>query len=118
MFKLQLQEFANQSNLEVHISHFPPGTSKWNKVEHKLFCYISNNWRGQPLISVEAIIKLISSTSTTKGLKVTCMRDDNKYEIGKKVSNADFDKINIVREEICPEWNYIISPVNDHIINR
>jgi transposase len=110
MFKLQLQEFANQSNLEVHISHFPPGTSKWNKVEHKLFCFISSNWRGQPLISVEAIIKLISSTSTTKGLKVTCMRDDNKYEIGKKVSDSDFDKINIVREDICPEWNYIIQP--------
>jgi len=110
MFKLQLQEFANQSGIEVHISHFPPGTSKWNKIEHKLFCFISSNWRGQPLISVETIINLISSTTTTKGLKVKCVRDDNKYEIGKKVSDEDFDKINISREEICPNWNYIIKP--------
>jgi transposase len=112
LFKLQLQEFATQSGLEVHISHLPPGTSKWNKIEHKLFCYISSNWKGQPLISVEAIIKLISSTTTTKGLKVTCMRDDGKYEIGKKVSDEDYEKINIKREETCPDWNYIISPIN------
>jgi len=110
MFKLQLQEFSNQSNLEVHISHFPPGTSKWNKIEHKLFCYISNNWKGQPLINVETIIKLIGSTATTKGVKVKCERDDNKYEIGKRVSNKDFGEINIKRESTCPDWNYIIKP--------
>jgi len=112
LFKSQLQEFADQSQLEIHISHFPPGTSKWNKVEHRLFCYISSNWRGQPLLSVETIISLIGSTTTTTGLKVICVKDDNKYEIGIKVSDDDFEKINIERAEICPDWNYIIRPTN------
>jgi hypothetical protein len=109
LFKLKLQEFVNQSNLEVHVSHFPPGTSKWNKVEHRLFCYISNHWKGQPLISIEAIIDLIGSTTTTSGLKVICVKDENAYEIGIKVSDDDFEKINIKRETTCPDWNYIIS---------
>jgi transposase len=110
LFKLQIQEFANQSRLDVHVSHFPPGTSKWNKVEHRLFCYISSHWRGQPLISVETIIDLIGSTTSTTGLKVICVRDDNTYEVGIKVSDDDFAKINLERAEICPDWNYIIRP--------
>jgi len=110
LFKLQIQEFADQSHLEVHISHFPPGTSKWNKIEHRLFCYISSNWRGQPLISIETIIDLIGSTTTTTGPKVICVKDDNTYEIGIKVSDVDFEKINIVRAKTCPDWNYVISP--------
>ena len=110
LFKLQLQEFANASNLEVHVSHFPPGTSKWNKIEHRLFCYISSNWKGQPLINVETIIDLIGSTTTTAGLKVICKRDENTYQIGIKVSDEDFDKINISRDLLCPDWNYVISP--------
>ena len=110
LFKLQLQEFADQSGLEVHVSHFPPGTSKWNKIEHRLFCYISSNWRGKPLISIETIINLIGSTTTTTGLKVKCVKDDKIYKIGIKVSDADFEKINIEREQICSEWNYVISP--------
>lgn len=110
LFKSELQEFANQSGLEVHVSHFPPGTSKWNKIEHRLFCYISSNWKGQPLISIETIISLIGSTTTRAGLKVVCIKDDNKYEIGKKISDADFEEINIKREKICPNWNYTIFP--------
>jgi transposase len=110
LFKLQLQEFANQSNLEVHVSHFPPGTSKWNKIEHRLFCYISSHWRGQPLVSIEAIINLIGSTTTTAGLKVICVKDDNIYEVGIKVSDSDFENINIVNASLCPNWNYVISP--------
>jgi len=110
LFKLQIQEFANQSHLEVHISHFPPGTSKWNKIEHRLFCYISSHWRGQPLISIEAIVNLIGSTTTTAGLKVICVRDEKTYEIGIKVSDDDFEKINIKREKTCSDWNYVISP--------
>jgi transposase len=110
LFKQQLQEFANQSGLDVHISHFPPGTSKWNKIEHRLFCYISSNWRGQPLVDIKTIINLIGSTTTTKGLKVVCVKDDNKYEIGKKVSDEDFAKINLKCETKFPKWNYIISP--------
>jgi transposase len=110
LFKLQLQEFANQSNLEIHVSHFPPGTSKWNKIEHRLFCYISSHWRGQPLISIEAIISLIGSTTTTTGLKVICVRDEREYKIGIKVSDEDFANINIMNLKTCPTWNYIISP--------
>jgi len=110
LFKQQLQEFANQSNLEVHVSHFPPGTSKWNKIEHRLFCYISSNWRGQPLINIETIINLIGNTTTTTGLKVICVKDDNKYVIGKKVSDKDFKKIVIKQDDILPNWNYIIYP--------
>ena len=112
LFKLQLQEFADQSNLEVHISHFPPGTSKWNKIEHRMFCYISSHWKGQPLISVETIIMLIGSTTTTTGLKIICLKDDSLYEIGLKVRDDDFAAINIKNETICPAWNYIISPRN------
>jgi transposase len=110
LFKLQLQEFADQSNLEVHVSHFPPGTSKWNKIEHRLFCYISSHWRGQPLINIETIINLIGSTTTTTGLTVKCVKDDNVYRIGIKVTDEDFGRINLTKEEICPAWNYIISP--------
>jgi hypothetical protein len=112
LFKLQLQEFANQSNLEVHISHFPPGTSKWNKIEHRMFCYISSHWRGQPLISIETVITLVGSTTTTAGLKVICVRDNSIYELGIKVSDADFASINMKSEQICPDWNYTIAPCN------
>jgi hypothetical protein len=110
LWKYQLQEFANITGLEVHISHFPPGTSKWNKIEHKLFCYISSNWKGIPLISIETIIALISNTSTQTGLEVKCIRDDTKYELGIKVSDEDFDKISIIHDVVCPSWNYVISP--------
>jgi len=110
LFKLQLQEFANHSKLDIHVSHFPPGTSKWNKIEHRLFCYISSHWRGQPLISVETIVTLIGSTTTTAGLKVICVKDEHVYEIGIKVSDEDFKHINMNEEAICPDWNYVISP--------
>jgi len=110
LFKLQLQDFANQSQLKVHVSHFPPGTSKWNKIEHRMFCYISSHWKGQPLISVETIITLIGSTTTTTGLKIICVKDDSIYQLGKKVSDEDFAAIKIKYETICSDWNYIISP--------
>jgi hypothetical protein len=92
----------------IYVSHFPPGTSKWNKIEHRLFSYISSHWKGQPLISIEIIIALIGSTTTTSGLKVVCVRDENIYQIGVKVSDSDFERINIEREAICPDWNYVI----------
>ena len=110
LFKFQLQQFAIQSGLEVHVSHYPPGTSKWNKIEHRMFCYISSHWRGQPLVSVEAIISLIGSTTTTGGLKIICVRDDRVYNIGIKVSDEDFAAITIHNEEVCPNWNYVIYP--------
>lgn len=110
LWKKQLQDLANITDLEIHISHFPPGTSKWNKIEHKMFCYISKNWRGKPLISVEAVIHLISSTTTSKGLKIVCIKDDRHYELGTVVTDEEYAAINIRREEILGNWNYSILP--------
>jgi len=108
LWKYQLSQFANRIGLEIHVSHFPPGTSKWNKIEHRLFCYISKNWQGKPLISVEAAVNLIGSTTTTTGLKVICQRDDTVYEIAKTVSDEVFESINI--DKIIPfqNWNYML----------
>jgi len=111
LWKKQLQELANITNLELHISHFPPGTSKWNKIEHKMFCYISKNWRGTPLISIEAVIELIANTTTTKGLRIVCVKDDNKYELGAKVTDKELAAINIERDAFHGDWNYSILPI-------
>jgi len=110
MWKLGLQQLANHAGLVIQVSHFPRGTSKWNKIEHKLFCYISKHWQGQPLVDVQTAIDLIGSTTTTTGLRVICVRDNNEYETGKVVSDEDFDAINL--ENIAPFecWNYKISP--------
>jgi transposase len=110
LWKKQLQEFANITGLEAHVSHFPPGTSKWNKIEHRMFCFISKNWRGRPLISVEAVVELISNTTTSKGLKIICLEDDNNYELGIKVTDEEFAVLNITRDSFHGDWNYIISP--------
>jgi transposase len=110
LWKKQLQDFANMTGLKVHVSHFPPGTSKWNKIEHRMFCYISKNWRGKPLISIEAVVNLISSTTTSKGLKIICVEDKNHYDLGTKVTEAEFATINIVREDFHGNWNYAILP--------
>ena len=110
MWKYQLQQFTDRTGLAVEVSHFPTGTSKWNKIEHRLFCYISKNWQGKPLVDVQTAIDLIGSTTTTTGLKVICVRDDTNYELAKKVSDDEFETINI--ETISPfgSWNYRISP--------
>ena len=110
LWKKQLQDFANITGLEVHVSHFPPGTSKWNKIEHKTFCFISKNWRGKPLITVEAVVHLISSTTTSKGLKIICIEDKNHYDLGTVVTDAEFAAINIVKENFHGDWNYRIIP--------
>jgi hypothetical protein len=110
LWKKQLQEFANITGLEVHVSHLPPGTSKWNKIEHRMFCFISSNWKGQPLISVETVINLISNTTTSKGLKIVCIKDDSYYELGIKVSDEEIAKLNITRYKFHGDWNYKISP--------
>jgi transposase len=111
MWKYQLRQLSNRIGIEIHVSHFPPGTSKWNKVEHRLFCYISKNWEGKPIVSVEAAVKLIGSTSTSTGLKVICQRDDAKYELAKKISDADFESIEINRIEPFGCWNYMLIPL-------
>ncbi len=110
LWKQALQELANEIGLEIHISHLPPGTSKWNKIEHRLFSFISKNWRGTPLISLAVIIQLISNTTTKSGLKVACSVDNNTYEKGIKVSDEQLEELNITKNEFHGEWNYYISP--------
>ena len=111
LWKYQLSQLAKFIGIEIHVSHFPPGTSKWNKIEHRLFCYISKNWQGKPLVSVEAAINLIGSTTTDTGLKVICQRDDTVYELGKTVSDEDFDSMNIEKVDPFGSWNYILNTI-------
>jgi len=110
LWKAETQKFADSSGLTVHIDHLPPGTSKWNKIEHRLFSFISQNWRGRPLISHEVIVNLIASTRTTKGLKVHCQLDKNQYAKGLKVSDEEMKSLNIEYGNFRGEWNYIIRP--------
>jgi hypothetical protein len=110
MRKYQLQQFVNRTHLEVFVSHFPPGTSKWNKAEHRLFCYITKNWQGQPLIDVQTAIGLIGTTRTATGLTVICVRDDTEYKLAQKVSDEDFAMINLVKIAPFESWNYRILP--------
>ena len=110
LWKLELQKLANEINIPIQVSHLPPGTSKWNKIEHRLFSFISMNWSGQPLISHEVIINLIAGTTTRKGLKVQAELDDSIYPPGIKVSDGEFEKIHIIRNEFHGEWNYKIEP--------
>ena len=110
LWKHYLQELSNKTGLEIHVSHFPPGTSKWNKVEHRLFCYISKNWQGQPLIDIKTTINLIGSTTTEKGLTVMCRLDENHYETGLKITEEQKEKLNIVFNGPNEKWNYIIYP--------
>jgi hypothetical protein len=110
LWKLELQRLANTTGLTIAVCHFPPGTSKWNKVEHRLFSFISSNWRGEPLTDYETIVQLIASTTTAKGLKVTCRLDRRRYATGRKVSKAEFATVNLVRHAFHGEWNYSILP--------
>lgn len=110
LWKWELQKLANEIDLEIHVCHFPPGTSKWNKIEHKLFSYITQNWRGEPLITREIVVQLIGNTTTTKGLKVKAQMDFRKYSTGVVVAKEDFNKIAIKKQSFRGEWNYVISP--------
>jgi len=112
LWKVELQQLANEIQKEITVLHFPPGTSKWNKVEHKLFSFISKNWRGRPLINLAVIVNLISSTQTEgeRGLKVDCVIDDREYKKGIEVSDEEFKAINIEQHSFHGEWNYTIRP--------
>jgi hypothetical protein len=110
LWKLELQKFADETGLSLSICHFPPGTSKWNKIEHRLFSFISSNWRGEPLRDYETIVNLISKTTTAKGLKVTCRLDRRKYPIGRRVSDQEMEQVNLQRNKFHGDWNYIIEP--------
>ena len=120
-WKVELQRFADKTGLTVVVSHYPPGTSKWNKVEHRMFSYISKNWAGKPLLSVETIISLIESTTTKTGLTIKCQLDTNKYELGSLVTDGMLERIKITprpaREgenadcsKQLAKWNYTIQP--------
>jgi hypothetical protein len=110
LWKLKLQEFADETGLTLHICHFPPGTSKWNKIEHRLFCHITTNWRGRPLTCLETVVNLISNTTTQTGLEVHAQLDDNLYPTGIQVSDEQFNAIQIERCRFHGEWNYRIVP--------
>ena len=115
LWKLELQKFADQMGLCIAVCHFPPGTSKWNKVEHRLFSFITSNWRGEPLRDYETIVNLISRTTTAKGLKVTCRLDRRKYPTGRKVSNEDMRRVHVERNKFHGDWNYVIRPKGKEI---
>ena len=110
LWKLELQQLADETGLTITVRHFPPGTSKWNKIEHRLFSYISMNWRGRPLISHEVLIQLIVGTRTRGGLAVQAELDKGTYPKGIKVTDEEFSRIRLVRDEFHGEWNYSISP--------
>jgi hypothetical protein len=110
LWKKELQQFANETGLTVTVAHLPPATSKWNKIEHRLFSYISMNWRAKPLTSLETIIELISHTKTKGGLVVTAIVDKNIYPIGVKVTDEEMSNLNIIRHEFHGDWNYTINP--------
>ncbi len=111
LWKTELQNFANESGLKIHVSHFPPGTSKWNKIEHRLFSQISKNWRGRPLETIAVIVSLISSTTTASGLTVHCAVDQAEYPKGTKISDIELSKINMICNDWHGEWNYCIEPI-------
>ena len=110
LWKVELQRLADDLGMSIAVSHFPPGTSKWNKIEHRMFSAISMNWRGRPLTSVEVIVNLIRGTTNSGGLKIGCGTDENKYETGVKVSDEQMKKIKLIGHDFHPEWNYLIRP--------
>jgi hypothetical protein len=110
LWKKRLQELATTIGLEIHVRHFPPGTSKWNKIEHRLFCQITNNWRGRPLSSRQVVVELIGATTTKSGLKVKAMLDENPYPTKQLVSDDELAAIKIRTESFHGEWNYSIRP--------
>lgn len=110
LFKVELQKLADETGLTLRVCHYPPGTSKWNKIEHRLFCHITQTWRGKPLTSRETVVELIASTTTTTGLTVRCELDERSYPKGIKISDAEMKTLNITGDTFHPEWNYAISP--------
>jgi hypothetical protein len=109
-YKKRLQDFADESGLEITVSHYPPGTSKWNPIEHRLFSQIAATWAGHVLSTLLILLGFIRRTTTTTGLKVTATYFERTYLTGLKVTNAEFKTIQLTRHEICPQWNYTIRP--------
>ena len=116
LWKCELQRFSTETGLKIAVSHFPPGTSKWNKIGHRLFSYITKNWRAKPLTSVEVIVNLIANTTTKNGLKVQARKDENTYAKGLKISDEELAKVNSEKSSFRGEWNYVISPQIETVI--
>jgi len=110
LWKTELQRLADELNLEISVCHFPPGTSKWNKIEHRMFSYISQNWRGKPLVSIETIVNLIGSTKTKKGLTIKTSVDTKEYTKGTKITDEEIEALSLRREQFHGEWNYTLYP--------
>jgi len=110
LWKVELQKLADDTGLSIAVSHFPPGTSKCDYVEHRLFSHITQNWRGRPLTTHEVIVNLIANTTTATGLKVQCQLDANSYPTGVQVSDADLNAVQLERSEFHGDWNYLIRP--------
>jgi hypothetical protein len=110
LWKIELQKLADDTGLEISVCHFPPGTSKWNKIEHRLFSFIARNWRGQPLVSRQAVVSLIGATTSTSGLKVYAELDENTYERAIKITDAQLAAVNLIPDEFHGQWNYVIKP--------
>ena len=110
LWKLELQRLANETGMTIEVCHYPPGTSKWNKIEHRLFCHITHNWRGVPLETHEIVVNLVSSTRTSEGLEVHCWIDDHTYETGRKVTDEEMKSVRIKRNTFQGDWNYEIQP--------
>ena len=114
LWKVELQRLADETGLRIAVSHLPPGTSKWNKIEHRMFCHITANWRGQPLLSREVIVSLIGSTRSATGLRIQAALDAGPYPIGRKVSASEMEAMRLERSDFHGEWNYTILPHKRH----
>lgn len=113
LWKTEIQKLANETGLEISVCHFPPGTSKWNKIEHRMFSQISKNWRGKPLESLAVIVNLIAATTTRTGLTIQCQLDSSQYPKGIKISDKELASVNMIGDAFHPNWNYSILPSND-----
>ena len=110
LWKVELQKLADETGLSVSVCHLPPGTSKWNKIEHRMFAHITRNWRGRPLVSLDVIVNLIANTTTRQGLQIRAELDQNRYETGIAVTEKAMAAVNIKRDAFHGEWNYTIAP--------
>jgi Rhodopirellula transposase DDE domain len=110
LWKVELQRLADETGLRISVCHFPPGTSKWNKIEHRMFCHITENWRGRPLVSREVVVNLIGHTTTTKGLVIRSALDDHSYPTGREVTAEQMERLALKQEKFHGEWNYTLRP--------
>ena len=110
LWKVELQRWADEIGLRISVCHFPPGTSKWNKIEHRMFCHITENWRGRPLVSRQVVVSLIGHTATKTGLTIRSELDEGSYPTGRKISNDQMKGLSLRRDKFHGEWNYTILP--------